>query len=111
VRRSKSNSGKNAFAPNPDNRQGFREPSYCQGFAERRSLERVFLERNRLSIRDVQAAFCDHVRLSWMTAFAVMMIFRMIAVMATLCGFPALVSRLQHGFRSGLKRAAMSAGM
>ena len=63
------------------------------------------------SIRDGQGAAAAHSRRSRRSAFARMSILRMMAVMASFGGFPALTSASNFALRSGLKRAATRAGM
>ena len=63
------------------------------------------------SIRLDQARSGDQSRSSRISAFARMISFRITAVSATLGGFPRLVRHMYFSFRSGLKRAATSAGI
>ena len=65
----------------------------------------------RVSIRCGQAGIGLHVRSALIRAFASSRSFRRMAMMATLGGFPASRRVVYLALRSGLKRAATSAGM
>lgn len=63
------------------------------------------------SIRDGQAKDSFHSRLALSKALAVTISFRMMAVIATLAGFPIPMRWVYFALMSGLKRAATRAGM
>ena len=63
------------------------------------------------SIRFDQADFGAHLRLALRRALARTISFRMIAIKATLAGFPASTSWRYFALRSGLNRVATRAGM
>src|SRR3984957_15133869 len=62
-------------------------------------------------IRFDQADFGAHLRLALRRALARTISFRMIAIKATLAGFPASTSWRYFALRSGLNRVATRAGM
>jgi hypothetical protein len=63
------------------------------------------------SIRYEQAVFLTQIRSPFTSALAVSSSLRMIAMIATLAGFPAWRSAAYLVLRSGLKRIATKAGM
>src|SRR5271156_407682 len=87
------------------------EATFALAVERRLWREHRYFPRRPCSVRAGQGAAGAHFRWPRMRALARMRSFRMIATIATLVGFPALIMASYLVLNSGLHRMALRAGM